>query len=288
MEHEDELNKEELYDSEFSEVRNMLLRLRKVKASDNFHSRLKQKIATELSDSNFLEESATFISEKQVGRALINKKFRLLQLGFFQRPVFVASVIIGIILLIMFSIYNLTQLPQKDIVTTPLSKETQIQPLVNDTLFTDFKDNPQFKEQKEQVDKFKENFDKLLIAENTKPRKHTDNKLKGNFTNDKSLIKEEVPKPSQPIEEKKPDANSKSTTTQSEISSTPKEPTAVDTKKESTQKPDVLAMPKSDLNTTRGQKTKKMPKQKVKDEDITKEQLEKIKEEVFDKIKKEF
>jgi uncharacterized membrane protein len=280
MGNEDDLNKEEFNDSEFSEVRKMLLSLRKVKAKDNFHSRLRQRIITELSSTNALDKSTDFITFETLKQVSKNKTFKFYQSWFFQRPVFTASVIMAIVLLIIFSIYNLNQSPQIDPVTTQQNQKSLTQPLVSDTLSMSTK---------EEVDKSKATIDKSLIAENTKVRKHNDSKFKIEGNDNKNLIKEDIPlpKPSNPIEEREPDANSKIINTKPQTSPTPKDPTAVDTKKEPTKKSDVLAMPKNDSNNTRVQKTKKLPKQNVKDGDVTKEQLEKIKEEILDKIKKD-
>lgn len=287
MGYEDELNREDSHNSEFSEVRNMLLRLRKIKASDNFRNRLKQRIISELSGTNFLDNSTDALELKPTEKNSINKKSSLPQFWFFQRSVFTTSVIIGIILLIIFSIYNLTESPKKQPVITQLNKESSTPPVISDTLSKSFKDTQQLKEQ---VDKLKESPDKSLIAENTKSRKHSDNKLKDESTNNKSLTEEEalMPKSSNPVEKKGSDATPEPTIKQPETYQIPKEPTAVDTKKEPTTRPGILAMPKSDTNATKGQKTKKIPKQKINDEEVTKEQLEKIKEEILDKIKKEF
>lgn len=280
MGYEDELNRENPHDSEFSEVRNMLLRLRKIKASDNFRNRLKQRIISELPGTNFLDNSTDALELKPTEKNSTNKKSSLPQFWFFQRPVFATSVIIGIILLIIFSIYNLTESPKKQPVITQLNKESSTLPVISDTLSKSFKDTQQLKE----------SLDKSLIAENIKSRKHSDNKLKDKSTNNKSLTEEEVlmPKSSNPVEKRGSDVTPEPTITQPETYQIPKEPTAVDTKKEPTTRPGILAMPKSDTNATKGQKTKKIPKQKINDEEVTKEQLEKIKEEILDKIKKEF
>jgi hypothetical protein len=274
MGNEDELNKKELPDSEFPEIRNMLLRLRKIKASEDFYSRLKLRLLSEVSDETF------------VNRLTVSKIPAPSKGGAFWKPVFATFTIIGIAFLVVFSIYNLSQPPTK--ITTPSSfKQPYIPPQTTENPL------PEYEHLREQLQDLNKTLDKLSITENTRPKKSTDNKLKVDTKKDESStqVKDLETKTSTQVEEKSPSPTPKVITTKPESSEITKEPTEVSTKKESTTKPDkpgVLAMPKTDSNAIRGQKTKKILKQTIKDEDVTKEQLEKIKEEILDNIKKDF
>lgn len=287
MGHEDELN-----NTEFSEIRNRLLRLRKIKASDDFHKRLKEKIILEVGNEHILDDRITFETLPPPKglfpeKSLIRKRSKPLWL--FMRPVVttiaVVVTLVGIGFLAVSLLYDLSSPPQKNTATTSPFDDTKTNPLVVDSLSFDYKNvHPPT----EQLDKLREETkDKPLIAENTKQKKLADNKPRTDIYEDKKStnVETSIPTTSQPMKEEGPPPSPKTLITQPEIA---KEPTPVDTKKESITKPDVLAMPKSDSNAIKRQKTKKILNQKAKDEDVTKEQLEKIKEEILDKIKKDF